>query len=286
MNFDMAANFIWTNGRLLERRIFEYAFYNGSQSAVLNALKAYMNDDGGFGHGLEPDLRTPDSQPLYIEFALRILYDNNIRNADIAYKVCEYISKHADLEKGIVDIYPSSSEYPRAVHWDNPKSLEPSFSRLTGLVGLLSWQGIKHPWLDKAINVCLQDIARNKYSDSHTILNAFCLLESLPQTSETKELYNKLSQDLLDSNFFNMTPSRTYGLTPLDFSPYPNSYCSRIFSESIIDSHLIDLESQQTVDGGWEIQWEAPGEMARLEWRAHKTLKNLMILKAYNRLEK
>lgn len=285
MNFDKAADFIWTNGRLLERRIFEYAFFQGSESAVLNALKAYQNDDGGFGHGLEPDLRAPNSHPLYIEFALRILYELNIRDSDLAYKVCEYISKHADFKKGIPAIYPSSSKYPRAIHWENPQSVEPSFSRLTGLVGLLSWQGINHPWLDKAINVCLSNIRTNKYDDSHTILNAFCLLESLPQTSEIEDLYNKLSQELLHCNFFNMTPSNNYGLTPLDFSPYPYSYCRRIFSDTIINKHLDDLEAKQAADGGWEIQWEAPGNMAKLEWRAYRTLKSLLLLKEYKRLE-
>jgi hypothetical protein len=42
------------------------------------------------------------------------------------------------------------------------------------------------------------------------------------------------------------------------------------------------LESQQEEDGGWQIQWEPPSEMARLEWRAHKTLKSLITLGSYN----
>ena len=70
MNFEKAANFIWENGRLLERRLFEYFFLGGSKNGVLNAINAYQNEDGGFGHAMEPDLRTPDSQPLFVEFAL------------------------------------------------------------------------------------------------------------------------------------------------------------------------------------------------------------------------
>ena len=56
-------NFIWENARLLERAIFSYHFYSGSDIRILEILKTYQNEDGGFGHALEPDLRTPDSHP-------------------------------------------------------------------------------------------------------------------------------------------------------------------------------------------------------------------------------
>ena len=55
MNFEKAARFIWENGRLLERRLFDYYFRGGSREGVLSAIRAYRNEDGGFGHALEPD---------------------------------------------------------------------------------------------------------------------------------------------------------------------------------------------------------------------------------------
>ncbi|MCQ6557494.1 hypothetical protein [Paenibacillus mendelii] len=285
MNVEKAANFIWSNGRLLERRIFEYFFYGGSKSSVLDAMKAYQNEDGGFGHALEPDLRTPESQPLYVEFGLRTLYDAKIQDADLAFKVCDYVSRHADLNQGIVTITASSGSYPRAEHWNNPQSELASFSRLTSIVGLLQWQGIQHPWLEQAVDICLSDISSTRYKDSHTLLNAFCLLESLPQTDDTQMIYTKLSDELYQADFFCLeAPSRTYGLTPLDFSPASDSYCRRIFSDKIIQDHLEALESQQEEDGGWPILWEPPGEMARLEWRVCRTLRSLITLASYHKI--
>ncbi|WP_052410195.1 hypothetical protein [Paenibacillus durus] len=285
MNFEDAANFLWKHGRLLERRIFECVFLDGSKSNILTSLKAYQNEDGGFGHALEPDLRVPDSQPLYMEFALRVLYDCNIKDEELSQKACDYISKLADLEKGIPTILSSSAKYPRAEHWNNSLSTEPSFSRLTGLVGLLKWQGIEHSWLDKATDICLKNISSKTYEDAHTILTAFCLLESLPQTDYIKGLFQKLSKDLFIANFFRLdVDSHSYGLSPLEFSPSSTSYCRSIFSDDIILEHLKVLESQQDDDGGWHIEWEPPGETARLEWRAYKTLKSLMILHSYNRI--
>lgn len=284
MNFEKAANFIWTNGRLLERRVFEYHFFGGSERNILNAIKAYQNEDGGFGHALEPDLRTPESQPLYIEFGLRTLYDTKIQDSELAYKACDYVSHNTDLKKGIATITASSSSYPRAEHWKNPIATEASFSRLTSLVGLLKWQGLKHPWLNNAVDICLNDISSTRYDDAHTILNAFCLLESVPQTDEVKRIYSKLSAELFHANFFCLeAPPRSYGLTPLDFSPTSGSYCRRIFTERTIQEHLKVLESQQEEDGGWGIQWEPPGELAKSEWRAYLTLKSLITLESYNK---
>ncbi|GLX66435.1 hypothetical protein [Paenibacillus glycanilyticus] len=165
-----------------------------------------------------------------------------------------------------------------------PYSEEPSFSRLTGLVGLLNWQGIEHPWLNQAVEVCLNNIAESKYEDSHTILTAFCLLESLPQSNHVKDLFSKLSEELYQANHFNLEPAQTYGLTPLDFAPLSNSYCRKIFSDQTLHDHLDVLESEQQEDGGWPIQWEPPSDLAKLEWRAYKTLKTLITMKSYNRI--
>lgn len=286
MNFQKAANFIWKHGRLLERRIFEYVFQGGSKNNILSSIKAYQNDDGGFGSAIEPDLRAPDSQPLYIEFALRVLYDCKIKDEELSQKACEYISNCADLKKGIPTIFSSSASYPRAEHWNNPLSTEPSFSRLTGLVGLLKWQGIEHSWLDKATEICLNDIISKEYNDAHTILTAFYLLESLPQSDFINGLFEKLSRELITANFFRLdAASLSYGLSPLEFAPSPTSYCRSIFSDDTILDHLKVLESQQDDDGGWQIEWEPPGETARLEWRAYKTLKSLMILQSYNNIK-
>jgi len=284
MDFEKAATFIWQNGRLLERRLFDLFFRGGSKEDVLKVLKAYQNEDGGFGHALEPDLRTPESQPLFAEFALRTLYEARIRDQELALRVCGYISQTADLGQGIAVITASSRHFPRAPHWNNPASEQPDFSRLSGIVGLLNWQGIRHPWLDRAIGACLDDIRTAEYEDAHTIQHAFCLLESLPQTDEVLALRAKLADELFRARFFILeAPPREYGLTPLDFAPLADSYCRSLFPDDVIRDHLKALAAQQQEDGGWPISWEPPGEMARLEWRAYRTLRSLLTLESYRK---
>ena len=74
-DIEAAEQFLATNARVLERRRFERLFRGGGAGPVRDAVAAYRNPDGGFGHALEPDGRCPGSQPLAIDFALRVLLE-------------------------------------------------------------------------------------------------------------------------------------------------------------------------------------------------------------------
>ena len=54
----LARGFMAGHGRVLDRRRFELLLDDGDPEPVLDALAAYRNPDGGYGHGLEPDLRS------------------------------------------------------------------------------------------------------------------------------------------------------------------------------------------------------------------------------------
>ena len=58
-----AEQFVWLTARVLEQRRFAHHFLGGGADAVETALDAYLNDDGGYGHALEPDLRGPSASP-------------------------------------------------------------------------------------------------------------------------------------------------------------------------------------------------------------------------------
>ena len=72
-DFDAAADFLAAHARVLDRRVFQRLFTGGAAGPVRDAVAAYRNADGGFGHALEPDCRTAASQPAAVEMALRIM---------------------------------------------------------------------------------------------------------------------------------------------------------------------------------------------------------------------
>ena len=66
-----AKQYITTNARPLDKALFEFEFNNGSPQTVLDILKTYQNDDGGFGNALESDLRMNESSVLATTVALQ-----------------------------------------------------------------------------------------------------------------------------------------------------------------------------------------------------------------------
>jgi len=284
IDYEKATQFIWDNARLLERAVFGVFFFDDPGQRVIAALRTYQNEDGGFGHALEPDLRARESQLLFVEFALSTLYFCGLRAPQLAEPACRFVAQYADLEEGIPTLLPSSQKYSRAFHWHDPQALLPSVDRLIGLVGLLNWQELEHPWLEGAVQAAVRKLRETKLTDAHTIHTAFRLVESLGQAAGKEELFQKLAADLKEADYYcAQAPTEDYCLTPLDFAPWPESFCSRIFSHAQLQGHLDELEARQQDDGGWSIAWEPPSEAAQWEWRAQRTVIALVTLKKYGR---
>lgn len=75
MSVDVAAaeGFVLANARLLDRHRLAVLLHGAPIAPVLDALRAYRNSDGGFGHALEPDVRASDSEPASTLHALEVL---------------------------------------------------------------------------------------------------------------------------------------------------------------------------------------------------------------------
>src|SRR5580698_8416318 len=71
--FEAAHRFVLENGRPLDGALLNFALGQGSAEAVMVALIAFQNPDGGFGHGLEPDMRSPASTAIATSIGLRHL---------------------------------------------------------------------------------------------------------------------------------------------------------------------------------------------------------------------
>ena len=72
--------------------------------------------------------------------------------------------------------------------------------------------------------------------------------------------------------------------TPLNYAPAPEHPLRGFFDDATIEGFLDRLLADQEEDGGWPIDWPAPGMTAANEWRAVRTLEALEVLLAYGRL--
>ena len=86
-----AASFLATHGRVLDRRRLERLLGDPGTDAVLAALDGYRNPDGGYGWGLEPDLRSPESQPTAAMHAFEVMAEIGPATTPRAVELCDWL---------------------------------------------------------------------------------------------------------------------------------------------------------------------------------------------------
>ena len=106
------------NGRPLDKAIINNVFYDGDKAAVVNALKAYQNDDGGFAHGLEPDFQTPISNPIDTWTAINYIVLLDLIDPILISSVLDYL-KHTNHKKDSLYFIsiPEINDAPHAPWW-------------------------------------------------------------------------------------------------------------------------------------------------------------------------
>src|SRR5260370_12634022 len=93
--FAAARDFILRQSRLLERRLFATCFEGAQAAGVIDALRGYRNDDGGFGHSLQPDKRCLASLPIDVEIALHTLAAAGSVHPPLARAACDSLAHGA-----------------------------------------------------------------------------------------------------------------------------------------------------------------------------------------------
>ncbi|HEX6657255.1 MAG TPA: hypothetical protein VF065_04180, partial [Ilumatobacter sp.] len=86
-----ATRFMARHGRLLDRRRFDLLCGTGDAVSMLGALEGYRNLDGGYGWGIEPDLRSPESQPAGALHALEVFAEAAPETSPDAAELCDWL---------------------------------------------------------------------------------------------------------------------------------------------------------------------------------------------------
>ncbi|GLZ78318.1 hypothetical protein Afil01_31250 [Actinorhabdospora filicis] len=73
MDASPAVDWIHRHGRAIDQRCVSVELGTADTAVVAEALGAFQNPDGGFGHALEPDVRRAGSSVLATTIALQLL---------------------------------------------------------------------------------------------------------------------------------------------------------------------------------------------------------------------
>jgi hypothetical protein len=279
---NQAKGFLWSNGRLLERRRFEALFEGGPRAAVLAALAAYQNADGGFGNALEPDKRCAESQPIDQELGLTVLDEAGF-DAGMAARVCDFLMTITTGEGGVPFSLPTARNAAGAPWWhtddDNPPA---SINPTASIAGLLLKHGVQHPWLDRAVPFCWREVEALEAREPHALLCALTFLAHVPDRVRAAREFHRLGELMMTTGAVTMDPNASgYVFTPLNYAPSPDSPCRALFEDEVIAAHLDALAARQQPDGDWRITWPACSPACELEYRGIMTLNALKTLQAY-----
>jgi hypothetical protein len=284
-----AAQFVHGHGRLLERRRFEYRFGAAPDAdGVLRAVEAYKNADGGFGY-MEPDLRTPASQPSAVLYAFEVLEEiPELRDRWTAHTATalDWIQTVTNVDGGIPFVLETAQGYPHAPWWTPTPDPPSSLLMTAGVVAAAHRLGLDHPWLAGAAGYVWAQLAALKLSDAYAFRYAVHFLDATLDRDRAEAELAKLADRMPADGLLKVEVGvEGETLSALDVAPRPDHAGRRLFPDDLIDRQLDQLAADQRDDGGWDFSWAAWNPAVAFEWRGMVTLDALTTLRAYGRLE-
>lgn len=269
---DHARIFLLLNGRLLERQLFAHLFDGADAQLTLRSLRAYQNADGGFGNGLEPDKRSPESQPIDVEFALRILDMIELSPDDIVLPACDFLTQITTAEGGIPFALPSVKRYPRAPWWDVDDEPSASLNPTASVAALLMQARVSHHWIGRVSPFCWRAIEAYTGSAFHEVMPSVMFLEQASDVERRDLELDRIRERVAVAGVIAKRGTAGYAKYPLDWAPRPTSPLRSLFDDATIEQDLDALEADQQEDGGWPINWPAISPVVEYEWRGWKTV--------------
>lgn len=312
---EKAKTFIYRNARPLDYARWCYHFENGTAEEVLKALKAYQNEDGGFGHALEADCWNPNSAPMQTWCATEILRemlmtskDENTlkltKNSDLVKGILQYLESSLDEEEnGWGNCIASNNDYPHAPWWEysqsaeEPQKLDDRFNDMynptAALAGfILAYAPMESSIYQKAQRIAtkaIEDILKiESLCDMHVIACFIQLYEYIKMTEASGTFkIHELGEKL--KSLVHKTISHDKEQWGKSYLCKPSQYLrskESMFFEQNQEMALFECEfikKTQSADGTWSIPWAwgaYPEEwvISKNWWKSDVIIKNCLYL--------
>ncbi len=271
VKFEKARKYVYAHGALWERVLFSHLFEGASLAHVHQCLTCYKNPDGGWGHGLECDIKTPDSHPLALEFALQIVRVTGIRANSLFHDAPEWLARNRAPDGALLNP-PSVLDYPCATHWKEtsgqtiPASTVGNLMRQSAVLGDI--EITTQSWvLD---HLTLKRIQRND-----RLIAAYHAHDYFMNVSDFPDL--PLYRAAVLENILSLTdaaePHHYYQFA--FFAPDPESPVSQAASPKLKRRIFSALAKMQQSDGAWHDEYSNP------HWAVWTTIMVLHVLRQH-----
>jgi hypothetical protein len=289
MHIDLPAarSFMATHTRVLDRRRLQLLLDDADPSAVLAAVDAYRNPDGGYGWGLEPDLRSAGSQPGAALHAFEVFAEIAPATTPRAAELCEWLASVSLPDGGL----------PFALAVDDAAGCAPFWARADPTVASLQITAVVaamahrvaahdpvvagHPWLTRATRYCVGAIeAMGDAPHALELTFSLWLVDAAHETTpEAARLLERLGRRIPAGGLMQVQGgAEDEMMRPLDFAPVPDRPVRSLFTADAIAAELQRLVDRQCDDGGWPVDFKSYSPAASLEWRGYETVRAVSTL--------
>lgn len=290
------------HGRPLDVARYMYLFEDGKKEGVLAVLIAYQNEDGGFGHGLEPDCQNPDSSPLQTMTAMEIVDELNLsRTHPVVKNMLAYLIDEAPRDKNGMyhATIPSNNDHPHAPWWTHDKKRPVrGYVPTAAIAGFVYARTLKddrvHREMKELIQRIIRDFQEKPTDEMHDLKSLLDMVDFIPSFDAFSDADHFLRL-LLEQIKSTIGPKpkqwfTSYAATPLSYYPTTEHYGFRQFEE-LVEKHAGLLLKHRNDEGVWDITWSWDEKtdaflLAKEQWKSIIALSHLKSLKAFGIIRK
>jgi hypothetical protein len=287
VDIDAARDFMAAHARALDRRRLERLLDGGDGAALLAAVDAYRNADGGYGWGLEPDLRSTSSQPGGALHAFEAFAEAGPATSPRAARLCDWLAGATLPDGGVPFALPIPDPAACAAFWTGADPTASSL-QITAAIAAAAHRTAAHDpavaghaWLARATAFCRAAI--DGLGDApHALVLRFAF--ELAGALRDEELVARLGAHVPADGIVHVEGGLADEvMRPLDFAPLPDHPARALFAAGAVEAELDRLAAGQGDDGGWTVDFASSSPQATLEWRGYATVRALTILRAEGR---
>lgn len=283
-------NYLKEHARPVDLALFHFLFEGEGAETVVQELKEFQNEDGGFGRAIEPDMRLPESSVLGTWMAFQTLKQLNLSaEHPMIQSALAYFVKTYEPEKlGWSIVPPEVDEHPHAPWWNYKEAMAHFGWGNPGaeILGLFLHYDFA-PELHEPLKAkALERLAQVKPEDFHEVL-CFKALYELADEGFRLHLEKPLMDLVKRAGSTHPEDWLNYAATPLHFVDSPESPFAPLFEADLFQENLAFLRHQMLDGNHWEPNWSWMGAYdevwpeAKHEWSSHLTVKNLRLLLAF-----
>jgi hypothetical protein len=287
-DFAAATAFLAGHGRVLDRRRLGLLLGHGHPAGVLAALDGYHNPDGGYGWGIEPDLRAPESQPTGGMHAFEVLAELPPDPAVTAraLQLCDWLDACTRPDGGLPFTLPVADPAGTAALWLGTDHTTSSL-QMTAQVAATAHLVVRrhpavadHPWLARATAWCVDRIrSLDDRVAAHELLFAVRFVDAYAADHDASDLLERLARHIPPDGIVPVEGGAAdEALRPLDLAPRADGAARQLFADGIVAADLDRLAREQQPDGGWVVDFESASPAAALEWRGYATVAAVAVL--------